>query len=199
MKFKRKRIISISIALILLLIPYVAFIRDWSKPTFINERWIECTVDKLNSYSDLSEIYNDLVKDGDFFDIGEIDDFSDGIEAVNDYFSFSIASNEDSYNGLHDISTQDDLEKWLDYEFGEFRPIFNLMCRNYNYEKGSCWISPNIRIKNEYGAAVYDDNIMVVIFCEQFTVTIEQYGWGGDKPFERFFLMFYDLLENKVV
>ncbi len=112
---------------------------------------------------------------------------------------FSIVSNKDSHSGIHYISNQENLEKWLDDEIGEIRPVFNLLSRKYNFENGSCWISPNIRLRNEYGATVYDDNIVVVIFCEQFTVTIEQYGWGGDKPFERFFLMFYDLLENNSV
>lgn len=192
---KRKRLISALLVIVLLLFPYMVFIRDWAKPTFIDEHWIECTVDKINSYNDLSEIYNDLVKDGDFFDIGEVDDFSDGIVALNQYFSFSIASNEDLYNGLHNIATPDDLEKWLDYEFGEIRPIFNLMCRDYIYENGACWISPNIRLKNEYSVSDNNDQIVVVIFTEKFTIVIDQYGWGGDKPFQKFYLLFYDLLE----
>lgn len=197
MNIKRKRLLSVLLVFILLLIPYIAFIRDWAKPTFIEEHWIECTVDKINSYSDLSEIYNDLVRNGDFFNIGEVDDFSDGIEAVNDFLNFSIVPNEDSYNGLYNISTRDDLEKWLDYEFGEFRPVFNLMCREYNYENGASWISPNIRLKNEYGVSDDNDQIVVVIFTEKFTMVFEQHAWGGDKPFDRFFGMFYDLLENK--
>ena len=196
MKFKRKQMLSIVLVLILL-VPYFGFIRDWAKPTFIEEHWIECTVDKINSYTDLSEIYNDLVKNGDFFNIGEVDDFSDGIEAVNDFLNFSIVPNEDSYNGLYNISTRDDLEKWLDYEFGEFRPVFNLMCRRYSYENGACWISPNIRLKNEYSVSDDNDQIVVVIFTEKFTMVFEQHAWGGDKPFDRFFGMFYDLLENK--
>ena len=195
MKFKRKQMLSIVLALILL-VPYFGFIRDWAKPTFIEEHWIECTVDKINSYTDLSEIYNDLVKNGDFFNIGEVDDFSDGIEAVNDFLNFSIVPNEDSYNGLYNISTRDDLEKWLDYEFGEFRPVFNLMCRRYSYENGACWISPNIRLKNEYSVSDDNDQIVVVIFTEKFTMVFEQYAWGGDKPFDRFFGMFYSLLQN---
>ena len=65
MKFKRKQMLSI-VLLLILLVPYFGFIRDWSKPSFIEEHWIECTVDKINSYTDLSEIYNDLVKDGAF-------------------------------------------------------------------------------------------------------------------------------------
>ena len=67
MNIKRKRILSICLVLVLISIPYVAFVRDWSKPTFIDEHWLECTVDKINSYNELSDIYDDLIKDGDFF------------------------------------------------------------------------------------------------------------------------------------
>lgn len=95
----------------------------------------------------MSQIYNDLIKGGDFFDIGEVNDFSDGIAALNRCFSFSIASNENLYNVLHNIGAPDDLEKRLDYKFGEFRAVFNLMCRSYKCENGACRISPNIRLK----------------------------------------------------
>lgn len=91
------------------------------------------------------------------------------------------------------------MKVFLDNEFGKFRPIFNLMSRKCNYEKGSCWISPNLKSKNEYGFSENNDAIMVVVFCEQFTITIRQSDWGGDKPFEKFFLMFYELLENNAV
>lgn len=94
MDIKRKRILSVFLVLILLSVPYFAFIRDWSKPTFIDEHWLGCTIDKINSYNELSEIYNDLVKDGDFFNIGEQEDFSNGIDAINRFFSFSIVHNE---------------------------------------------------------------------------------------------------------
>ena len=174
---------------------YLFFVRDWYKPSFIDKHWIECTVEKINAYDDLSEICNDLIKDGNFFKIDNIDDLSDEINVVNGYFDFSIVSNDSFNKGYYNIATDEDLDLFLDNEFGEFRPVFNLMSRKYSYERGSCWISPNLKVKNEYGFTEDKDEIMVVIFCEKFTITIRQSGWGGDQPFQRFFLLFYELLK----
>lgn len=197
MSVRKKLLLFVCIVFVAFLSVYVFFVRDWYKPTLIDKHWIKCTVEKINTYNNITEISNDLMADGDFFNVGNQEDVNNGIKVVNNYFSFSIVPNWNSDKGFYNIGSYEDLNVWLDYEFGEFRPFFNLMSRKYNFDEGSCWISPNLRSKNEYGFTENNDDIVIVIFCKDFTITIKQSGWGGDKPFQRFFLLFYELLKYK--
>lgn len=195
---KHKMLISIfCVCLTLFFSIYIVFIRDWSKRTSINENWLKYVVDEINEAEDLSEIAERLAHDGNVFKVDKPKEDSEGICLMNDLFNFCIFPNEDNNgHGPFFLKKEEDLDEWLDEEYGKFRPIFNLMCRNYEFDGGKVWVSPNIRSKNVYGFTENTDEIMAVLFCKKYTVTLWQDNWGGDKAFEKSVWIFYSHLRN---
>lgn len=208
MSNKSRKWIAIVIVL-LFLNPYTLYIRDWSKKSHIDKYAIESLIRAINSYDSIPDICNKLRENGDLFGIGDSFATDDHAEILNYFLDFAIYDREKNVQRNTEygyvkyateslkIITESDIDVWLDVKVGRFRPIFNLMCKKYTFDGGSCWLSPNMLSKNEYGFADNRDEIVLVLFCEKYTVVFTQEGWGGDKAFEQFLYKFYYLISDE--
>jgi hypothetical protein len=195
---KKRILILLLIALILLGVCSNKI--RWRKETKVDEQTIYAIADMLNKYDSRHKLIEVLRLNGNPFDLSERDlvdglafcpDYKKGI-AINTYYSHP--GNYCSY--LSSVDSEEDLELYLDAEVGKCRPLFNLKSNWYEGENYKCWLSPNMKRKNDLGFTEYDDHIVAIFFLENYVLMLQQIDQGGNAAFDEYLSWFLDLIQT---
>ena len=198
---KKRILILLLIALILLGVCSNKI--RWRKETKVDEQTIYAIADMLNEYDSRHKLIEVLRLNGNPFDLSERDlvddwafnpDYKKGI-AINAYYS-----HPGNYcNYLSSVDSEEDLELYLDTEVGKKRPFFNLKSNWYEGEDYKCWLSPNMKRKNDLGFTEYDDHIVAIFFLENYVLMLQQIDQGGNVAFNEYLSWFLDLISRKTM
>ena len=197
-----------SVFLILLLIVLFVFgicsnKTIWQKETKVDEQTIYAIADMLNEYNSRHKLIEVLYLNGNSFDLIE-KDLVDGLAFCPDYEK-GLVINAYNYHPvnycsyLSSIDSEEALESYLDATVGKNRPFFNLKSNWYEGEDYKCWLSPNMKRKNDLGFTEYDDHIVAIFFLENYVLMLQQIDQGGNVAFNEYLSWFLDLISKKTI
>ena len=197
----KKRSIFIVLLIVLFLLGLCSHKTRWRKETKVNEQTIYAIADILDEeYDSMHKLVEVLRSNGNPFDLSERDlvadwvfspDYKKGI-AINSY-----GSKPGIYcSYLSSVDSEEDLELYLDTEVGKNRPFFNLKSNWYEGKNFKCWLSPNMKEKDDMGFTLYNDCITIVFFLENYVLILEQTNQGGNAAFDEYLGWFLDLMNT---
>lgn len=196
----KKKIVLILLLIVLFALGIFSLEISWRKETKVNEQTIYAIADTLNEYDSRHKLIEVLYLNGNPFDLSERD-LVDGLAFCPDYKK-GIAINAYNYhpgnycNYLSSVDSEEDLELYLDSEVGKNRPFFNLKSNWYEGEDYKCWLSPNMKRKNDLGFTEYDDRIVAIFFLENYVLMLQQIDQGGNAAFDEYLSWFLDLIQT---